>query len=163
MEKQLKWYALYTRPRAEKRVRKRLREAEVENYLPLHRCPSAWSDRVKMINKPLFQSYIFVRCPAHQLPELLKIYGVVKIVYYCGKPAVIRQKEIDAIVEFLKLAVEKPLCVGDEAEILSGSLKTVAGKVQLIKKKYIKLYIKQIGAIVSVNIANVAHADRLKL
>lgn len=55
------WYVLYTAPRAEKKVEERLRERGVECYLPLHRSPQVWSDRVKMVDKPLFISYVFVR------------------------------------------------------------------------------------------------------
>jgi transcription antitermination factor NusG len=139
----------------------RLEEQLVEHYLPLHKTPRVWSDRVKIVDKPLFTSYIFVRCREHLLHALLQIPGVVRIVYYCGRPAIIRQKDIDAIRIFLRQAAERTLCVGEEAEILSGSLKRISGRVQKIKKKYLVLYIEQLGATVSVNIANVARTDRI--
>jgi len=156
------WYVLYTTPRAEKRVKQRLDEQDIENYLPVHRVPRAWSDRIKMIDKPLFSSYIFVRCSEVRLRQLLAIYGVVRIVFHNGKPAVVRQKEINAIQEFLTKATGHVLCVGEEAEILAGAMKHVSGKVQKIKKKYLVLYIEQLDATVSVNIANVAPVNRLK-
>jgi transcription antitermination factor NusG len=158
----LNWYVLYTSPRAEKKVQTRLDEQQIETYLPLHKAPRAWSDRVKMVDKPLFSSYIFVKCHDVQLYSLLHIYGVARIVYYCGRPAIIHQKEIDAIRDFLVQAAERPLCIGEEAEILSGSMKHVSGKIQKIKKNYLILYIEQLGATVSVNLANVARTDRLK-
>ncbi|MDR1332455.1 MAG: UpxY family transcription antiterminator [Tannerella sp.] len=156
------WYVLYTSPRTEKRVQARLEEQGMENYLPLHRVPRVWSDRIKMVDTPLFSSYIFVRCREGLLRPLLLISGVARIVYYNGTPAIIRQKDIDAIRIFLRKASERPLCVGEEAEILCGSMKHVSGRVQKVKKKYLLLYIEQLGAIVSVSIANVARADRLK-
>jgi len=156
------WYALYTKPRAEKLVHQRLHEMAVENYLPLHRAPRIWSDRVKFVDKPLFSSYIFVRCREFDLHSLLYINGVARIVFYCDKPAIVQQKEIDAIRLFLELAANHELCVGEEVEILSGAMKHVCGKIKRIKKHYLLLTIEQIGATVCVNLSNIAHVNRIK-
>ena len=156
------WYALYTKPRAEKKVAERLQAMGVACYLPLHRTPRVWSDRIKLIDKPLFSSYIFVQCRESQLFSFLNVYGVVRIVFNCNRPAVVRQKEIDAIRLFLEQAANHELCVGEEVEILSGALKRVSGKIQKIKKKYLMLTIEQIGATVCVDLSNVAHINRLK-
>ena len=53
------WYVLYTAPRAEKQVRDRINALGVECWLPLHRAPRVWSDRVKIVELPLFNSYLF--------------------------------------------------------------------------------------------------------
>lgn len=156
------WYVLYISPRAEKKVKTRLDEQGVENYLPLHRSPSVWSDRIKMIDKPLFNSYIFVRCKEYELRPLLLVYGVVRIVYYNGKPAVVRQKEIDAICQFLEEAAEHPLCEGDEVEILTGALKNISGKVRKIQRNYLLLFIEQLGTSVAVNLSRVARVNRIR-
>ena len=146
------WYVLYTSPRAEKKVKTRLDEMGVENYLPLHRSPSVWSDRVKIIDKPLFNSYVFIRCKEYELRSLLQVYGVTRIVYYMGKPAIIRQKEIDAIQLFLEEAAEHSLCEGEDVEILNGALKNISGKIRKIKKNYLLLFIEQLGVTVAVNL-----------
>ena len=156
------WYALYTKPRAEKQVNDRLQASAVESYLPLHQTPRVWSDRVKNVDKPLFSSYIFVRCSETELHPLLHVDGVIRIVYYCGKPAVIRQKEIEAIRLFLERAANRELCVGEEVEILCGALKRVSGEILKIKKHHLFLIIKQIGATVCVNLANIAPVNRIK-
>jgi len=156
------WYVLYTKPRAEKKVSERLQAMDVEHYLPLHRTPRVWSDRVKLVDKPLFSSYVFVRCREPELHPLLYVNGVIRMVYYCGKPAVIRPKEIDAIRLFLEQAANRKLCEGDEVEILSGALKNVSGKIRKIKKKYLVLSIEQIGITVCVNTSNVVHTNRIK-
>lgn len=156
------WYVLYTAPRAEKQVAERLIAAGVDCWLPLHKSPRVWSDRVKMVDMPLYNSYIFVNCPETDLRKLLNTYGVVKIVYYDGKPAVVRQSEIDGIKEFLEKASCHQLCPGEEVEILRGAMKHVSGKVKKINKNYLFLYIEQLGATVCVNLADVAKAKRLK-
>lgn len=81
---------------------------------------------------------------------------------YKGKPAVVRQKEIDAIQEFLDQASEHVLCPGEEVEILCGAMKHVSGKVKKIKKNHLVLYLEQLGATVCVKLDDVARVDRLK-
>ena len=154
------WFVLYTTPRAEKRVKERLDMDGVESYLPLHRCPRVWSDRVKLVDIPLFNSYIFVKCKAYELFSLLRMSGVVRIVFYDDKPAILRQSEIDAIKRFLEEAKEKVLCTGDEVEILTGCLKRRSGTIVKIKKKYLVLHIEQLTATVCVNTENVAPLNR---
>ena len=156
------WYVLYTQPRAEKKVNERLQALEYECYLPLHKAPRVWSDRVKIIDKPLYTSYIFVHCYEHELYSILHVNGIVRVVFYCGKPAVIRPKEIAEIKSFLGKAANHELCIGDEVEILSGVLKHISGEIRNIKKKFLSLTIKQIGITVSVDLANVAPLNRIK-
>ncbi|MDR1223844.1 MAG: UpxY family transcription antiterminator [Tannerella sp.] len=156
------WYALYTQPRAEKRVKEKLDLSGVESYLPLHRTPRVWSDRVKMVDLPLFNSYIFVKCRESEILRMNSVNGVVKIVFYDGKPAKISQQEIDAIQTFISEASGRVLCQGDEVEILTGSLKHRSGEIIKIKKKYILLHIPQLRATVCVNTESVAPLKRLK-
>lgn len=156
------WYVLYTAPRAEKQVKERLSAQNIECWLPLHRTPRVWSDRVKMVDIPLFTSYIFVRCTDSVLRTLLQVYGVSRIVYYNGKPAMVRQKEIDAIKAFLEQASEHALCTGDEVEILCGAMKSISGKIKKIKKNHLLLYLEQLGATVCVKLDEVARVNRLK-
>ncbi|MDR0395147.1 MAG: UpxY family transcription antiterminator [Tannerella sp.] len=158
----LNWYALYTKPRAEKRVDEKLKTRGIESYLPLHRSPRVWSDRVKIVDIPLFNSYIFVRCRKSEILYMNKICGVARIVFYDGKPAIIRQNEIDSIKTFIKKASGKALCKGDEVEILTGSMKNISGKIVRIKKKYLLLHIQQLMATVCVDMENVAPTNRIK-
>jgi len=154
------WYVLYTSPRFEKRVNEILKKNGVECYLPLHRCPRVWSDRVKLVDIPLFTSYIFVRCKPNDVLLLPYTHGVVRVVFYNGYPAIIRQSEIDAIKAFIIKAHEKVLCTGDEVEILTGLMKKKVGKVMRIKKKYLFLHIEQLAATVCVNVESVASTKR---
>ena len=157
-----KWYTLYTSPRSEKRVKERLENNGFESYLPLHRSKRVWSDRVKIVDVPLFNSYIFVKCKESDILSLLRINGVVRVVFYNEKPAVVRQKEIDAIKMFLEVAEGRVLCKGDEVEILTGSMKNKSGKIMKMKKKYLVLRIDQLAATVCINTENVAPLYRVK-
>jgi len=155
------WYVLYTSPRFEKRVKEQLNLNGTECYLPLHRCPRVWSDRVKLVDIPLFSSYIFVFCKPYEVMPLIRLSGVVRVVFQNGKPAVIRPSEIEAIRLFLEEAKEKVLCTGDEVEILTGSMKKRYGKIVKIKKKYAVLHIEQLAATVCVNTESLAPRKRL--
>ncbi len=156
MKNKLNWYALYTKPRSEKRVKERLEILEAECYLPLHNVPRVWSDRVKRIDVPLFSSYIFVRCEEAQVYRFITIEGVVRVVFYDHKPAIIKQSEIDAMKTFIEKAAGRTLCTGEEVRILAGSMKNISGKITKIKKKYIVLRIEQLSATVCVNTEMVA-------
>lgn len=148
----MNWYVLYTSARAEKQVEQRLKLAGIETYLPLHRSRRKWSDRVKVVEVPLFNSYVFVRCEEHKLRELMLIYGVSRAVYYLGKPAVVRDVEIDAIKEFLQIAHERELITnGDEVRIMSGVFEDQVGKVLFVNDKCACLYLAELGAKVCVN------------
>ena len=161
-DKNQNWYVLYTSPRAEKQVQNRIAALGIECWLPLHRSPRVWSDRVKIVEGPLFNSYVFVYCSDSVLRDLIYVYGVVRIVYYNGKPAIVRPKEIDAIKEFLEQASDHTLCPGEEVEILCGAMKHISGKIKRIKKTHLLLYIEQLGATVCVKLDDVARVNRIK-
>ncbi len=147
------WHVLYTSARAEKRAEARLREVGVETFLPLHMVKRKWSDRVKVVEQPLFSSYIFVNCDDYKLRQLPFIYGVSRIVYYNGRPAIVKQVEIDAIKEFLEIARNREIIAsGDEVEILCGPLKSKSGKVIEVNEKYAKLTIEELGAKICVSL-----------
>lgn len=141
------WNVIYTTPRAEKRVYARLIEEGIDAYLPLYTTIRQWSDRKKKVKLPLFNSYIFVKVNAKERWQVLQVYGVVRFVYYLQKPAVVRQKEIDAIKRFLtktqgfRISVEK----GDQVEIASGPFEGIYGKVIRVGKDKLILQIEQLS------------------
>ena len=57
----LPWYVLYTKPRNEKKVAQRLSEAGYNVYCPLQKVRRQWSDRTKVLEEPLFKSYLFIQ------------------------------------------------------------------------------------------------------
>jgi transcription antitermination factor NusG len=143
----MNWYVLYTKPRAEKQVAQRIVELGVEMYLPLHKVKRKWSDRVKIVEVPLFNSYIFVKVAQSQLQSLSGINGVSRIVYYLRKPAVVRDAEIEAIKEFLVLAEYSEIIYeGDLVAINQGLFENVTGKVLYVTEKGVALFLEELGA-----------------
>lgn len=129
-----KWYAVYTNPRAEKLVLGRLLEDGVETFLPLQKTIRKWSDRKKIIEKPLLSSYIFVKVVPTEFPKVYKTMGVVKFVTFEGQPASIPPKQIDnlrllinsdAEIEVTSEKFEK----GDNVEVINGSMAGLTGEL----------------------------------
>ena len=101
LSSQLNWYAVYTKPRWEKKVAKLLDEKGIENYCPLNKVVKQWSDRKKVVMEPIFKSYVFVRVENKEKFELKNVSGILNFVYWLGKPAVVRDEDIDIIRKFL--------------------------------------------------------------
>ncbi len=152
-----KWYVLYTSARAEKQVELRLKKEGIDVFLPLHLSPRRWSDRIKMIEVPLFPSYIFVRTSDPELRKLLMIPGVSRIVFYSGSPAVVKEKEIQAIRDFLGQVRSRELnfSIDDEVLIACGPLKDISGKIKKIGKNQYLLHLEQLGLTVHVGVDQV--------
>lgn len=157
-----KWLAVYSRPRWEKKVNQLLTEKGFECYCPLNKVRRKWSDRVKLVEEPLFKSYVFVKVTDEDRTSVRMTPGVVNFVYWAGKPAVIREKEINAIKRFLdeheNVEVHPaPLQPRQRVIITSGPLMDHEGEVLELKHKTVKVAIDSLGYIL------VAHIDRTKL
>ncbi len=130
----LKWYAVYTRPRFEKQVTQRLLEQGIEAYLPMIKTMRQWSDRKKMVEIPLFSSYVFVNIDRKYYDQVLQTFGVVKYISFEGKAATIPAEQIDQ----LKIIVNSNEKIettwetrkkGDKVMVTSGSLKGLRGEL----------------------------------
>ena len=157
-----KWLALYSRPRWEKKVTQLLTEKGLETYCPLNKIRRKWSDRVKVVEEPLFKSYVFVKVSDEDRTTVRMTTGVVNFVYWDGKPAVIKEKEINAIRRFLNeyenVEVQPmDLKVAQKVKITTGPLMDKVGKVISIHHKTVKVAIDSLGYVL------VAHIARTKL
>ena len=139
-----KWYAVYTKPRREKKIAEQLFKIGIENYCPLNRVQRQWQDRKKIIYEPLFTSYVFLHVEDLFLSEVRKVDGIINFVYWLKKPLVIRDEEIDLVKKFLNdyenVKLEKVLVnVDDKVRILSGAFMNEEGNVISINEKSVKL------------------------
>ncbi len=157
-----RWYAIYTRPRWEKKVHQLLQQKNVESYCPLNRVRKRWSDRIKIVHEPLFKSYVFVNIKDAERSLVRLTPGVMNFVYWNGKPAVIRDKEIQIIKKFLgeydEVEVEKINFKKDErVQIDAGPFMGQEGKIIELRSKTVKVIIDSLGY------ALVATIERTKL
>lgn len=129
-----RWYAVYTQPRAEKQVHKRLQETGIEVFLPLQKTKRQWSDRIKWINKPLISSYIFVKVTPKEYPQVYRTSGVVKFITFEGQPVAIPEVQINNLKLLVNSDVELEVTgekydKGDYIEVVAGSLIGLRGEL----------------------------------
>lgn len=130
------WVALYTKPRAEKKVDANLKKQGFESYLPLHRQLHKWSDRNKWVEVPLFSSYVFVRIVSKQIDLIRKTDGVATIVAFGPTRdtiGFISDEEITNIRRLLATETEvfvkrtEQLKKGSRVRVIEGPLKGMEG------------------------------------
>lgn len=92
------WYALKTRSRHEKLVAQALRERGVTCVCPLMRQRNRWSDRLQVVEVPLFSTYVFVQIDPLERVDVLCTRGAVAILGAGGVPTPVADHEIDALI-----------------------------------------------------------------
>ena len=158
----IKWYAIYTRPRWEKKVNSLLAQKGIESYCPLNKVRRKWSDRIKTIDEPLFKSYVFVKVSDDQRTSVRMTNGVVNFVYWNGKPAIIKEKEIQTIKRFLDefeniQVIKIDFEPEERVRVIAGPMMDQEGKVIEVKNKTAKVCIDSLGYML------VAYIDKSKL
>ena len=153
-----KWLAVYTRPRWEKKVDQLLKEKGTESYCPLNRVKRKWSDRLKTVEEPLFKSYVFVKVSEQDRTDVRMTPGVINFVYWNGKPAFIKEKEIQTIKRFLDEhenveLVKMEFKPSQRVKIIAGPLMDQEGKIIEIKNRVVKVAIDSLGYILIADIA----------
>ncbi len=132
-----RWYACYTRARHEKRVAASFVEHGMESFLPLVQRESQWKDRKKVVDFPLFPSYVFGRFSLMDVHRVLSIPGVSTIVRMQGQPVPIRDEDIENVRRFARGLVGSTdvvdtvpfIAEGERVEVVEGPLAGVQGYV----------------------------------
>ena len=138
----LQWFAIYTQSRAEKKVLERMLNAGFEAFLPIITSMKQWSDRKKKVEVPLIHSYVFVKTNNEKLNSVLKIPGVVNILKYLEKPAIVKDVEIEnlkiVVNNTSQFQVIEPLDLtkGEAVEVISGPFKGLFAKYIYNAGKY---------------------------
>ncbi len=150
MDTEKKWYVVYSKPRWEKKLYAKLLEAGIEAYCPLNKVKKKWSDRMKTVEVPLFTSYVFVKVSENQKVKVRETPGVVNFVYEEGKPAVIREKEIEKIQRFLEEyqnveVVPSEFHKGQIVKVNEGLFVDEEGKVIDTHNNKVRVVIKSLG------------------
>ena len=102
---QTPWFALRVRPNYEKPVSVALRGKGFEEFLPLFRSRRQWSDRVKVVDLPLFPGYLFCRLNLEERMPLLTTPGFLYIVGVGKNPEPVDESEILAIQSVVRSGI----------------------------------------------------------
>jgi len=149
------WYVLYTKPRQEKKVADSLNSIGIDAYCPLVSQMKQWSDRKKKVQVPLINSYVFVNIGEHQREDVFKVSGIVRYLFWLGKPAVVRAIEI----ETLRISLEGVIASFEIEEIRKdsfvtleeGPFKGAEGIVKHLNKNSMQLLLVDFGFLVTIN------------
>lgn len=145
------WYVVYTKSNCEKKVSCLLTKHGIDNYCPLNKTMRQWADRKKMVLVPIFTSYVFVHIPSDRLYQVKQASSdIINFVYWLGKPAVVRNNEIENIKLFLdkysnvKLE-KKSIRVNDTIKVMSGPFLNMEGNIKSIEHNKVKLVLPSLG------------------
>ena len=158
------WYALYTKPRAEKKTADRLLQQGFEAYCPTYTTLRQWSDRKKKVTLPALPSYIFVHIEEKQRYEVLQDTGVMNFVYWLGKPAIIKDEEMARLKAFLldhsqQTLEVRQLQAGEKVKINQGGMMGLEGVVEKTNNNKAYLFVESLGLVISCDISAVDTID----
>ncbi|BBN80534.1 transcription antitermination protein NusG [Pseudoalteromonas sp. A25] len=150
MNNQRQWFVVYTKANCEKKFADQVNklQSNCEAFLPVIQQSKQWSDRVKVIDTPLFKSYVFVFIDGNEFQQLKRFSGFVSYVKFNNLPAIINQNEIEKIKQFVLNGnivdvLANRLVKGMHIEITSGSLKGYRGKlVERRNKKFVAVEVE---------------------
>ena len=151
----MKWFVLYTKPNYELKVAKGINTLGINAYCPTFTQIKQYSDRKKKVQKPLLSSYVLVQLSEQDRPSVFVIPGVVRYLFWLGKPAVVREEEIELLRNNLKGVFDEAkiskLSIGKEYTIPSGPLKGQTGKVLDVLKNKLRLELPSLGLFVTLS------------
>lgn len=130
-EKQLNWFVVKTRSRAEQKVAQRISAKGLNVYLPLQKTIRQWSDRKKKVEVPLISSTLFIYLEEKDLSVLFNIPGFHSILHFLGKPAIVREDEINNLKLLLKEDIKiengnfEEFKKGESIEVIRGPLQGI--------------------------------------
>ncbi len=157
MNNEKKWFAVYTKPRWEKKVNATLLKKGVDSWCPVQKTERQWTDRKKIIDDPLFKSYVFVRINEEERLRVLQTDGVLNFVHHVGKPAIIRDEEIELIKSYL-LEKDARISIGqigafsenDKVVIRKGVFMDSTGTIIRTGKKKVYVRLESLGQLMTV-------------
>ena len=157
----MRWYAVYVKSRYEKKTAKLLEDRHIEVYLPLLNRLKQWSDRKKMVEEPLFKSYIFVRTDLKNYYDILNTPGIVRFIGFEGRPAPVPDNQIVAVKQFVGEYDDtcdydelQNLSEGQMVEIVYGEMRGLIGRlVSLQGKQRLIVDIESVGRSIPINIS----------
>jgi len=145
------WYVVYTKPCCERKVSVLLNRKGIENYCPLNYKRSQSLLRRRIIEEPLFKSYVFVKTTEINIITISKqIKNIVSLLHWIGEPAIINEDEIIAIKEFTinhqEIRLEKlDVNLKIHENIMDGISYIMDGKILMVKTRAIKLNLPSLG------------------
>ena len=152
----MNWFILHTKPRFEKKVEERLLSLGIQAYCPTRKEIRIWSDRKRKIDVPLLPSMVLVRLEEKHVNDVFNVNGVIRYMFWLGKRAIVREKEIDILKKYLK---GNRLINQETFKIKSGDIidipefKNESGFVGRVSKNNAWVFLENLGYTIKLNLA----------
>ena len=144
-----KWFVVYTKTQQELKVASQLSAMGITNYCPTITLVKQYSDRKKKVTKPLLSSYVMVELEENQRQKVFACNGIVRYLFFLGKPAVIPAHQINLMKDHLNGVYNDfkvtTLSVGDSHKITEGPFSGISGKVVETDNTKVKLELASLG------------------
>lgn len=156
----MSWYVLYCRSRNEKKIAIALEKMGIEVYCPMVSEVKQWSDRKKKVSEPLFTSYVFVKLRERDREQVFQVTGVVRYLFWLGKPALVKEQEIQTIRNWVEddnilEMVVADFSPGDRMTLPNGAFKDQEVIIKEVGKNKMRLVLLGLGCTVTVKIKDV--------
>lgn len=133
-----KWFALYTKPRAEFKAQVQISSLDIECYLPTITTLKQWSDRKKKVTEPLFSGYMFIFADEKERLLSLEQPAIVKTISFQGRPAVVPDWQIFNLKKLMSnepdVTVVNKLPEGTKVKVVAGPFRDVEGTIIQVSK-----------------------------
>ncbi len=137
------WYVLYVKSRHERKVENLLREIRIHTFVPFVKQVRKWSDRKKIVEVPLFPSYIFIKISSNtEFEKVRSVDGVCDYIHFGREYAKVTDEEINKIKLFLSInefsdieTSSERLQIGQKYKITHGPLSGVECEVSMINNR----------------------------
>ena len=151
-----KWFVIYTKVNQEIKVAEQLNLINIISYCPTVKIVKQYSDRKKKILKPLIPSYVFVFIEEDKRNDVFSVLGVVRYMFWLGKPALVREREIELMKYYLNGEYQEVLLSnfkkGQFHRISEGVFSGKIGQVIEVQKNKIKLQLEGLGMVVNLKL-----------
>lgn len=151
----MKWFVVYTKPHNELKVEKKLTNLGYKVYCPKTTQIRQWSDRKKKIVTPLIKSYLFINIDSSKRNEIFQVDGVVRYLYWLGKPAMVRDSELKCIEDYLSFDNAKVdvqyLNIGDTTVIKNGIFENEEATIVRKNSNSITLRFQSLGLLITIS------------
>ena len=150
-----KWFVVYTKPQQELKVSQELTSMGIINYCPTVTLVKQYSDRKKKVKKPLLSSYVMVKIEENQREKVFSCNGIVRYLFFLGKPAVVPDFEIDLMQDHLNGIYKDinvaTLRIGDIHKIAEGPFSGTSGEVVQTDNTKVKIELTSLGVSIFLN------------
>lgn len=126
-----RWFVVTTKPQHELLAASNLAAKQVEAFAPTYQHRRQWSDRIKVLAKPVFPGYVFCRISLDGGIPVLGTPGILGFVSFDRIPAMVPDREMEDVMRMtasgLPVEPSEYLDVGRRVRVIDGPLRGLEG------------------------------------